>query len=162
GPRALRAGVRIAFDPERGRVWTVCDRCHGWNLWPLDDRLEALEALERAALRGRLLYHTGNVALLEAGGREVIRVGATGLQEEAWWRYGRELRRRRARYRSRLSRLGAATYAAVSYVAEGLGLPGITGRFSREEDVYGDVLRWRRFGRSAWSGRAPCPNCRSV
>jgi hypothetical protein len=162
GADSLRAGVRIAFDPERGRIWAVCDRCHGWNLWPLEDRLPALYHLERSASRARLLYRTENIALLEAPGLELIRVGKTELPEEAWWRYGRELRRRRDRYQSRLSKVGAATYAAVSYVGVNLGFEGITGEFSLEDDVYADVMRWRTFGRTVWSGRAPCPQCQSV
>ena len=159
----LRPGVRIAYDPVRGRMWTVCDACHGWSLWPLEDRLEALDQLERAArTHARLLYQTDNVALLEAHGRELIRVSRTQLPEEAWWRYGRELRDRRAHYRSRLSTIGAASYAAVSYVGTGLGLSRITGDFRQEDDLYDSVVRWRRFGRTAWSGRAPCPQCQSV
>ena len=79
---SLRPGVRIAFDPERGRIWAVCDRCHGWNLWPLEDRLPALYSLERSASRARLLYRTENIALLEAPGLELIRVGVTELPEE--------------------------------------------------------------------------------
>jgi hypothetical protein len=31
-----------------------------------------------------------------------------------------------------------------------------------EDDLYAGVMRWRRFGRTAWSGRAPCPRCHSV
>jgi hypothetical protein len=162
-PDDLWPEVRIAFDPERGRIWTVCGHCHGWNLWLLQDRLPTLFHLERIATSGaRLLYQTENVALLEANGIELIRVGKTELREEAWWRYGRELRRRRTRYQSRSSRVGAATYAALSYVGANLGLSGITGDFRHDDDRYTDILRWRTFGRTAWSGRAPCPQCRSV
>jgi hypothetical protein len=161
GQESLQAGLRIAFDPGRGRIWTVCDRCHGWSLWPLEDRRHGLYRLERAASRARLLYRTDNVALLDANGLDLIRVGRTDLPEEAWWRYSRELRRRRARYESRLSKVGAATYAAVSYIGGNLGLTGITGDLG-QDDLYADVLRWRTFGRTAWSGRAPCPWCQSV
>jgi hypothetical protein len=159
----VRAGLRIAFDPERIRVWTVCDRCHGWNLWLREDRVAELGSLERAAASdARLLHKTENVALLEESGRELIRVGKTALPEEAWWRYGRELRRRYARYRSRFSKAGAAVYAGVSYLGTGFGLTNLTGDFSLEDDLYAGVMRWRRFGRTAWSGRAPCPKCHSV
>jgi hypothetical protein len=159
----LRPGLRTAFDPERRRVWTVCDRCNGWNLWFREDRLAALGRLERAAGSGaRLLYRTENVALLEEGGRELIRVGKTPLPEEAWWRYGRELRRRYAHFKSRFSKIGAATYAAVSYLGTGLGLSNLTGDFSLEDDLYAGVMRWRRFGRTVWAGRVPCPRCHSV
>ncbi len=161
--RHLRFGVRFAFDPERGRLWTLCEGCHGWNLWPLEDRLDALYELERTARsHARLLYQTDNVALLETSGLELIRVGRARLPEKAWWRYGRELRLRRDRYQSRLTRVGAATYAAVSYLGANLGIENITGSFDLDSDVHADVIRWRRFGRTAWSGRAPCPQCRSV
>ncbi|UCC72950.1 MAG: hypothetical protein JSV86_21820 [Gemmatimonadota bacterium] len=163
GLEHLRRGVRVSFDPARERVWSVCDRCHGWSLWPDDTSHEALPRLERDATdRAHLLYQTDNVALLEATGRELIRIGRTELPEEAWWRYGRQLRRRRAAYHSRLSMLGAATYAAVSYIGSNLGLSGITGDFYPPDDLYADIIRWRWFGRTAWAGRAPCPQCHSV
>lgn len=156
-------GVRIAYDRVRGRIWSVCGGCHGWNLWDPDERGEALEQLERAAAdRGRLLWQTDNVALLELDGRELIRIGKTKLREEAWWRYGRSLRERYEGYGGRFSMLGAASYAAVSHVGLGLGLSRLTGDFRYETDVYAGVMRWRRFGETAWSGRAACPRCQSV
>jgi len=154
--------ARLAFDPKRQRIWTICWACRGWNLWYPDERQPALDYLERASQRARLLWQTDNVALLERGGRELIRIGKSDLREEAWWRYGRVLRRRNASYKNRLSMVGAASYAAISYMGTGLGLAGITGDFRNEEDVYAGVMRWRRFGETAWSGRAPCPYCKSV
>jgi len=163
GLEHLKHSVRVSFDPRRERVWSVCDRCHGWSLWPHDAGEDVLPRLERAAARrAHLLYQTDNVALLDADGRELIHIGRTQLPEEAWWRYGRQLRRRRAAYRSRLSLLGAATYAAVSYAGANLGLSRITGDFYPSEDLHADIMRWRWFGREAWSGRAPCPQCHSV
>jgi hypothetical protein len=159
----LKHGVRVSFDPSRERVWSVCDRCHGWSLWPHDAGGEVLPRLERAVVdRAHLLYQTENVALLDANGRELIHIGRTQLPEEAWWRYGRQLRRRRAAYRSRLSLLGAATYAAVSYVGSNFGLSRITGDLYPSDDLHADIMRWRWFGREAWAGRAPCPQCHSV
>jgi hypothetical protein len=58
--------------------------------------------------------------------------------------------------------VGVASYAAISYMGTGLGLTGITGDFRNEADVYAGVMRWRRFGETAWNGRAPCPYCKSV
>ena len=52
--RSLRLGVgrRLAFDEWRGRLWVVCPKCARWNLAPLDDRLERIEALARVARDG--------------------------------------------------------------------------------------------------------------
>jgi len=162
-PAAVRPGVRIAFDPERDRVWSICDRCHGWNLWWRDDRETALESLERAARdRGHVLFETEHVALLDLGRRQVVRVGAAPSRETAWWRYGRKLRRRREHFRSPVSRVATATYSAVSSVGLSVGLSSVTGDFRRAVDRRVEILRWRRFGGTAWAGRAPCPNCGSV
>jgi hypothetical protein len=109
-----------------------------------------------------LLYRTDNIGLFATPEIELIRVGRAERAEEAWWRYGRALRRRHDRYMSSLSRIGAATYGAVSYVGSSLGFSGITGQFDYQEDAYADIVRWRSFGRTAWIGRAPCPHCRSV
>lgn len=163
GGDTLRAGVRLAFDPERGRVWTVCDRCHGWNLWWPDERAEALHELERTARdRARVLFETDHIALLETDERQLVRVGPAPRREEAWWRYGRRLRRRRERFRSPLTRVGVATYSAVSSVGASMGFSSLTGSFGDPDERQTEVLRWRRFGRTAWSGRATCPNCSSV
>ena len=43
----LRLGRRFAFDPVRGRLWVICEECHRWNLYPVEDRGEALYELER-------------------------------------------------------------------------------------------------------------------
>lgn len=159
----LRAGVRLAFDPERARVWTICDRCHGWNLWWPEDRVEALYELERISQRrARVLFETDHIALLETDERQMVRVGPAPRREEAWWRYGRRLRRRRRRFQSPLTRVGVATYSAVSSLGSSMGFSSLTGSFGDADDRQTEVLRWRRFGRTAWSGRATCPNCSSV
>lgn len=160
---ATRPGARIAFDPERGRVWSVCDRCHGWNLWWREDREAALHSLERGARdRGRVVFETEHVALLDVGRRQLVRVGAAPRREAAWWRYGRRLRRRRERFESPVSRVATATYSAVSSVGQSVGLSSVTGDFRRAVDRRVEILRWRRFGGTAWAGRAPCPSCGSV
>ncbi|MDH3732003.1 MAG: hypothetical protein OEU54_00655 [Gemmatimonadota bacterium] len=155
--------VRIAFDPERERVWTICSRCHGWNMWPSEVPSGAIEALERVAFdRARMLFQTDHVALLQAGDRELIRVGRPPRLEAAWWRYGSTLRRRRDRFASPATRVATATYSAVSSVGMIVGLSSVTGDFSRAANRTVEVLRWRRFGGTAWEGRAPCPSCGSV
>jgi len=158
-----RPGLRIAYDPAERRVWTVCDNCWGWNLWPRADTPSALTALERvASTRARLLFEAEHIALLETPERELIRVGDTPPTDRAWWRYGRELWRRAARYRSSFSRLGTATYQAVSFVGRGFGAARITGDFRASRNRHADILRWRGFGSTAWQGRAACPWCGSA
>ena len=163
GLASLRSGVRIAFDPERARIWSICDRCHGWNLWWRDRQGATLDALERLTHdRARVLYETDHVALLQAPERQIVRVGRAPRRESAWWRYGRTLRRRRDRFRSPVTQVATATYSAVSSVGMSVGLQSVTGDFRRAVDRRVEILRWRRFGGTAWDGRAPCPNCGSV
>jgi len=52
GPSGLGVGRRLAFDEWKGRLWVICPKCSRWNLAPLDDRLEQIEALARAAGEG--------------------------------------------------------------------------------------------------------------
>ena len=92
-------GRRLAYDPVRGRLWAVCPACRRWNLAPIEERWEALEELEKTVKdRSRLLSQTDNIALLRAGELEIVRVGRANLTEEAWWRYGAELVKRRRMY----------------------------------------------------------------
>ena len=92
----FRIGRRIAFDPGRGRLWAVCGSCRRWNLAPIEERWEALEELEKLSRdRGRLLSQTDHIALFRLEDLDVVRVGRAQLAEEAWWRYGQELQRRR-------------------------------------------------------------------
>ncbi|MEO8448301.1 MAG: hypothetical protein ABI647_00835 [Gemmatimonadota bacterium] len=44
GHRTLTVGRRSAFDSANGRLWVVCKKCDRWNLTPLGDRSEALDA----------------------------------------------------------------------------------------------------------------------
>lgn len=159
---ALPPGRRFAFDPTRGRVWIVCGTCRRWNLLPLAARAGALEALERLSRdEGRLLYHTAHVALLVAGELDLVRVGVARLDEEAWWRYGYRLRRRRLFLERRGTRLGASALGALARVGKSLGLADPSG-LARSDAVAEDVMRRLRFGREAWRGRVRCPYCGSV
>ncbi len=137
-------GRRLAFDPARGRLWVVCRVCGRWNLAPIEDRWEALEELERLAQdRAKLLVQTDNIGLLRAGELELVRVGRAELREEAWWRYGRVLTRRRA---VDLALHGAAFAAAL--VTTGV--------------AYGFLeagAQWLRFGSTAWRGEVFCQRC---
>jgi len=159
----MRRARCIAYDPVRGRLWAVCERCHRWNLCPIEDREAALYELERVARdRARRLAHTANISLLQAGALTLVRVGGAGLAEQAWWRYGKELRRRRASYESKRSRLTAYTFGAMAYVGEIIGFNDGEVAIDWEDTPVADVLRWRRFGWAAWHGRETCPYCRST
>ena len=161
--RRLSGGRRLAYDPGRGRLWVICGHCHRWNLHAVEDRLEALHELERGIRdRGRYLAGTSNVSLFELGDVTVVRVGRAGLAEQAWWRYGRELHRRRRAFRSPASRFTAYAYGALAYVGEALGLGDEDLSITWDDTPVADILRWRRFGWAAWYGRAACPFCGST
>ena len=91
-------GRTLAFDAVRGRLWAVCPRCARWNLAPLEERWEPVEAAERAFVDARLRVQSENVGLARLpDGTQLIRVGKAVPGELAAWRYGRELQRRRWR-----------------------------------------------------------------
>ncbi len=152
----LPRGRKVAFDPERGRLWTVCGACARWNLAPIEERWEALEELERLSTgRARLLSRTDNVALLRAGDLELVRVGRAQLAEEAWWRYGSDLARRRKR--SYLLHGAEVAAMVVASVVSGGALVALGGH-----GLFQGVARWSRFGGVAVRGRSGCPRCGSV
>ena len=156
-------GRRIAFDPARSRLWAICDRCHRWTLAPTEERLRVIHALERMVRdHGRLVHQTANVALLYAEPFVLLRVGKAPLVEQAWWRYGRELRRRRHAYESRGGRLSAYSFAAVASVSESIGLTDTGLKIAWDAAPVADILRWRHFGTAAWRGRIRCDHCNSV
>jgi hypothetical protein len=156
-------GRRIAFDPIRGRLWAVCDGCHRWNLAPIEEREAALYELERITRdHARPMGHTANVSLMYAGDLTLIRVGEADLAEQAWWRYGRELRKRKTSYDSRRSKVTAYTFGALQYLGDMIGYTDGDVAIDWEDTPVADVLRWRRFGWAAWHGREECPNCKST
>jgi hypothetical protein len=155
-------GERIAFDPERGRLWAICRACRRWSLAPIEDRWEALEEIEKLARdRGRMLSQTDNIALVRAGPLEIVRVGRAGLTEEAWWRYGRELTERRDRYR-RLSIAGAVGAGALWFgglATAGVGVMGGWWIWGNSGQALTHGARWLRFGSTAWRGNERCLSC---
>ncbi|MEJ2540779.1 MAG: hypothetical protein P8188_12555, partial [Gemmatimonadota bacterium] len=154
---------RIAFDPVRGRLWVVCGHCFRWNLQPVEERDPALYELERAARDvGVVVTSTAHVTLLHAGRTLLVRVGAARLPERAWWRYGGELRRRRAAFGSAASKLTAYTFGTLQKLVELLGLGDGDVRIHWDDDPMADIIRWRRFGWAAWRGRESCPYCQST
>lgn len=93
---AFPLGQRLAFDAARGRLWVVCMGCKGWNLTPLEDRWEAVEACERAYRDSRMRVSTGEVSLARLrSGLELVRIGEPARPELAAWRYGERLALRR-------------------------------------------------------------------
>ena len=159
----LPLGTRIAYDPLAGRLWVVCGSCGRWNLCPIEAREAALYELERLVHdRGRPLAHTAHVSLFEADGLMVVRVGAAELVERAWWRYGRELRRRHLAVSSTRSAVAAYTLGAMASLGRMLGLTDPELSIDWEDTPVEDVLRWRRFGWAAWHGRETCPFCHST
>lgn len=157
------SGRRVAWDPLRGRLWAICDRCHRWTLAPIEERLEIIDSLERTARdEGRPRASTANVTLLETPTHSLVRIGRVDLSEEAWWRYGRELRRRRRLFERRDNKIGAYTMAALATFSEAIGLTDSGIKIAWDGNPLVDVLRWRRFPWAAWYGRERCSHCTSV
>ena len=128
----------------------------------MEQRWEALHELERLVRdRSRLVAETDNIALLSTGDLFLIRVGKAGLAERAWWRYGRELDRRRSRFQSAGSRFTAYTFGAMAYLSDVVGLGDDDLRIGWDDAPAADILRWRRFGWAAWHGSVDCGFCNS-
>ena len=159
----VRRGRQIAYDPVAGRLWVICGACHRWNLYPLEERDAALYELEKLARdRGTPLARTANITLFQADGLAIVRVGAAVLMARAWWRYARELRRRKAALESPRSTIAAYTLGALAYLGGIVGLTDPDFAIDWEDAPVADVLRWRRFGWAAWHGRETCPFCHST
>ncbi|HEX9886984.1 MAG TPA: hypothetical protein VGA70_10880 [Longimicrobiales bacterium] len=92
----LPVGRRLAFDSAKGRLWVVCRRCERWNLAPLDERWEAVEACERMFQETRLRVSSENIGLARhSEGLDLVRIGSPLRGEFAAWRYGDQFGRRR-------------------------------------------------------------------
>jgi hypothetical protein len=95
---AMPVGRRVAFNQATGRLWVVCRQCERWNLSPLEERWEAIEACERLYRDTRKRVATDNVGLARvAGGLDLVRIGQPLRPEFAAWRYGDQFGRRRRR-----------------------------------------------------------------
>src|SRR6185437_8999793 len=91
-------GKRFAFDPARGRLWVVCSHCERWNLTPLEERWETIEAADRLYRDARQRVSTDNIGLAKLrGGTTLVRIGSALRPEFAGWRYGDQFGRRRRR-----------------------------------------------------------------
>lgn len=92
-------GRSVAFDAWRGRLWAVCPRCARWNLAPIEERWEAVEAADRLFTDTRIRVQSENVGLAKMrDGTRLIRIGEALPGELAAWRYGRQLVQRRRQY----------------------------------------------------------------
>lgn len=127
GPSGLGVGRRLAFDEWKGRLWVICPRCARWNLAPLDERLERIEALARAASGGRVAAATNQVTLIRWGRYDFVRIGQPPRLEYATWRYGERLRTRR---REQLKFVVPVTVAALGLaIAVNVAAGGSVGLF---------------------------------
>ena len=113
-------GRRLAFDVAKGRLWVVCRKCERWNLSPIEERWEAIEACEERFRQTRLRVSTDNIGLARLKeGLELVRVGAAMRPEFAAWRYGDQFGRRRRR---KLVRVGLGVGIVGGAVAGGIAL----------------------------------------
>jgi len=122
---AFPVGRRLAFDAERGRLWVVCRSCDNWNLSPLEERWEAVEACERLYRATTARVSTDNIGLATMSeGTDLVRVGKPLRPEFAAWRYGSRIRKRRFRGAGSTAALLATTTAAmaVGSVAAAVGI----------------------------------------
>lgn len=113
----MPVGRRIAFDSAKGRLWAVCRRCERWNLAPIEQRWEAIEACERLFRDSRLRASTDQVGLARLrDDTELVRIGAPLPVEFAAWRYGDQFGRRRAKAIA----LGVGGVAALGAAGAGM------------------------------------------
>jgi hypothetical protein len=128
----------------------------------MEERWEALEELEKLTRdRAHLLSKTDNIALLRADHLDIVRVGHANLTEEAWWRYGRELRQRREN-RNKIALAGSVAAGAVmvgGWATGGMSLIGMWFLWGNAPDKFVDAAKWLRFGSDAWRGEDHCRSC---
>ncbi len=134
---AFPVGTRLAFDAARGRLWVVCRRCDRWNLSPLDERWEAIEAMERRFRDSRLRVSTDNVGLARLKEEvDLIRIGEPQRPEMAAWRYGDQFGRRRKR---QMLVTGAVVGSAAALIGGVLAVGASMGSFA---GLYANGALW--------------------
>ena len=129
---AFPVGGRLAFDAAKGRLWVVCRSCDRWNLSPLEERWEAIEAMERRFRDSRLRVSTDNVGLARLKeGVDLIRIGEPQRPEMAAWRYGDQFGRRRKRQMLITGAVvGSATAVLGGMVAVGVSIASFAGIYA--------------------------------
>lgn len=113
-------GRRLAFDQAKGRLWVICTGCGRWNLTPLEERWEVIEACERSYRDTRKRVATDQIGLAKVGdGLTLVRIGTPLFPEYASWRYGERFASRRTRHRlfAAAGILGGITVFALGPVA---------------------------------------------
>ena len=117
---AFPVGRRLAFDQAKGRLWVVCRACERWNLVPLEERAEAIEACARAFRGTPTRVSSGEIGLARMReGLDLVRIGTPLTPEFAAWRYGDQFLRRRRRAQVGVA---AGTLGVVGAVAGGAGM----------------------------------------
>src|SRR5256886_3809046 len=162
GPSGLGVGRRLAFDEWKGRLWVICPKCSRWNLAPIDDRLERIETLARAAGEGRVAAATEHVALIRWQSYDLVRVGKPRRIELATWRYGERLKARR---REQLKFVVPVTVAALGLaVAVNVAAGGPLGGFGWNMPSFARMMYTGIIGRRRVSLMEPpiCERCGSV
>lgn len=104
----------------------VCPRCAQWNLSPLEERWEAIEAGERLYRDTRRRVSTEHVGMAKLrDGTELIRIGEPLRPEFAAWRYASRFRSRRFRRVALWTATAGVLGAAAAAQWAGLGLAGV-------------------------------------
>ena len=144
-------GRRLAFDAATGRLWVVCRRCERWNLTPMEERWEAIEACERLYRDTRTRVATDQIGLARVtdphGPVDLVRVGRPLRPEMAAWRYGDQFgrRHRRAMVVGGLSAAAAGAALLVSVpVGIAVGIAALAGRELQGIAAATPMLRVRR------------------
>jgi hypothetical protein len=107
----------------------VCSNCKQWNLAPIEERWEAIEACERAYRRATQRVSSDNIALARVKeGTDLVRIGQPLLSEFAAWRYGGEYIARHQRMKRWLKApevLGWAGMATMGSALMGGSVPTV-------------------------------------
>ncbi len=134
-------GRRLAFDAARGRLWVVCRSCRNWNLSPLEQRWEAVEACERLYRDTVVRVSTDNIGLATLPrGLDLVRVGKPLRPEFAAWRFGSRVWRRRLRGARHFAGDLLTTGAQIA-VGAAAAVVGVTFTLSGSQSLRAGLLR---------------------
>lgn len=96
---AFPVGTALAFDEEKGRLWAVCPTCRRWNLTPMEERWEAIEACEKLFRTLPVRAQTDEIgAARHPEGLRLVRIGDPLPLEMARWRFGEAFGQRLRRW----------------------------------------------------------------